>query len=70
MRSTEIYQEQLHGEKVYADVQRQSLHNDHVLILYCTAALNPRDRILEVATTTESFTKALQSPKKDLMDFL
>ena len=51
--------DQLLGEGDYADVQRQSLYDDHTLDLCHTAALNAWDRIEEVGKKIESFTTAI-----------
>ena len=40
-RGIEVSQDQLLGEGDYADIERQSLCNDHTLELCCMAALNP-----------------------------
>ena len=66
----EISPNQLLGEGDYANVQRQSVCDDHTLALYCTTALNAWDRIGEIGKKIESFTKDIQGPKEIFTDFL
>ena len=56
----EISQYQLLEEGYYADVQRQSLYDDHILALFHTEILNAADRIREVGKKVESFTNVIQ----------
>ena len=66
----EISQDQVLEEGDYINVQRQSLYDNHTLVLCCTAALNAWDGIEEVEKKIESFTMVIQSPKETFMDFL
>ena len=63
----EISQDQL-GEGVYAIIERQSLHDGHILDLCHATALTAWYRI-ELGKV-ESFTKVLQGPKEIFLDFL
>ena len=56
-RDKKISQDQLFGEGDYADVQKQSLYDDHTLDLSYAAALNSQDRIEEIKKKIRSFTK-------------
>ena len=62
----EISQDQLLGEGDYADVQRQSPYDDHVLDL----PFDVWDRTEEKGKKNVSFSKVIQGPKKAFMDFL
>ena len=66
-RGMEISQDQLLGEGVYAIVERQSLHDGHILALCHATALTAWYRI-EIGKF-ESFTKVLQGPKEIFLDF-
>ena len=69
-RGIEVSQDQLLGEGEYADVELQSLYDEHTLVLCRMAALNAWDRIEEIGKKLESFTKVVQSPRETFTDFL
>ena len=69
-RGIEISQDQLLGEGEYADIELQSLYDEHTLVLCRMAALNAWDQIEEIGKKLESFTKVVQSPRETFMDFL
>ena len=65
----EISQDQL-GEGEYADVQRQSLYDDHFLDLCHKAVLNAWGKIGEVGNKIKSFTQVIEGQKYAFTDFL
>ena len=65
-----ISQEQLLREGEYANMQMQSLYDEHTLTLCCIAALNAWDRTEKVGKKIESFTKVIEGPKETFTDFL
>lgn len=57
-------------EEDFANIQKQSLHEYHILDLCHIAAMNPSDRIGEVEKKSELLTKVIQGLKKTFMNFL
>lgn len=67
----EISQDQLLGEGDYANVQKQSLYDDHTLAVCHTAALHAWDRTGEIGKKIEShLLKSYIGPKGNLHRFL
>ena len=66
----EISQDQLFGEGDYADIERQSLYDVHILALSHAAALNAFDRIEDIGNMTESFQAQQTRSKKTFPDFI
>lgn len=67
--NNELGQEVLIAGVDDADLQRQSIYDKYTLVLWCTIALNARDKIIEARKRIDSFTKIIQDLKEACTDF-